>query len=239
MTDFVKTPLFFIYFFKHTSNKFWDQSSFPHCPCCLLVSGYFFCTSFCVATLQTCCNIEQGGWAWIIYEKWIIPELPGTSRNFQELTWSEYFKWDIVAGYIKNELSMLQEMPSWFFSSKSTYGSTKHLHQWQTLGLCTFLQVWSIKGWARLAEFLNNLKSQHFLYLVWHLKLETRKSLLLLCVFRYTFSFTLRLTSTLLQKLAKFYMWNVKQEDDGMNQKSKTPLLLRWIYDFKSVNLNI
>ena len=162
-----------------------------------------------------------------------------TSRNFQELTWSEYFKWDIVAGYIKNELSMLQEMPSWFFSSKSTYAATRHLHQWQTLGLCTFLQVWSIKGWARLAEFVNNLKSQHFLYLVWHLKLETRKSLLFLCVFRYTFSFTLRLTSTLLQKLAKFYMWNVKQEDDGMNQKSKTPLLLRWIYDFKLVNLNI
>ena len=35
-------------------------------------------------------------------------------------------------------------------------------------------------------------------------------------MYKYTFSFTLKLTTTLLQKLATFYMWKVKQKDDGM-----------------------
>ena len=37
-------------------------------------------------------------------------------------------------------------------------------------------------------------------------------------MYRYTFSFTLKLTTTLLQKLATFHMWNTKQKDDGMDQ---------------------
>ena len=35
-------------------------------------------------------------------------------------------------------------------------------------------------------------------------------------MYKYTFSFTLNLTTTLLQKLATFCTWNVKQKDDGM-----------------------
>ena len=38
------------------------------------------------------------------------------------------------------------------------------------------------------------------------------------CMYRYTFSFTLKLATTLLQKLGTIYMWNVKQKDDGMDQ---------------------
>ena len=37
-------------------------------------------------------------------------------------------------------------------------------------------------------------------------------------MYRYTFSFTLKLTNTLLQELATFYMWNVNQNDDGIDQ---------------------
>ena len=39
-------------------------------------------------------------------------------------------------------------------------------------------------------------------------------------MYRHTFSFTLKLTTTLLQKLATFHMWNVKQKDDGIDQNT-------------------
>ena len=39
-------------------------------------------------------------------------------------------------------------------------------------------------------------------------------------MYRYNFSFTLKLATTLLQKLATFHMWNVKQKDDGMDQNT-------------------
>ena len=37
-------------------------------------------------------------------------------------------------------------------------------------------------------------------------------------MYRHIFSFTLKLITTLLQKLAIFHIWNVKQKDDGMDQ---------------------
>ena len=39
-------------------------------------------------------------------------------------------------------------------------------------------------------------------------------------MYRYNFSLTLKLTTTLLQKLAIFYIWNVKRKDDGMEQNT-------------------
>ena len=39
-------------------------------------------------------------------------------------------------------------------------------------------------------------------------------------MYRYIFSFTLKLITTLLQKLAIFHIWNVKQKDDGMDQNT-------------------
>ena len=39
-------------------------------------------------------------------------------------------------------------------------------------------------------------------------------------MYRYTLSFTLKLTTILLQKLAMLFMWNVKQKDDGMDQNT-------------------
>ena len=36
----------------------------------------------------------------------------------------------------------------------------------------------------------------------------------------YRYNFTLKLTTTLFQKLATLYMWNVKQKDDGMGQNT-------------------
>ena len=35
-------------------------------------------------------------------------------------------------------------------------------------------------------------------------------------MYGYTFNFTLKLITTLLQKLAAFYMGNIQQKDDGM-----------------------
>ena len=67
---------------------------------------------------------------------------------------------------------------------------------------------------------------------------KTRKFLWLSCVYRYTFSFTLKLTTTLLQKLATLYIWSVK-EKELWNESKHTPLLLWWIYDYESANLNI
>ena len=37
---------------------------------------------------------------------------------------------------------------------------------------------------------------------------------------RYAFSFALKLTTTLLQKLAAFHMRNVKKKDDGIDQNT-------------------
>ena len=39
-------------------------------------------------------------------------------------------------------------------------------------------------------------------------------------MYRYTLSFILKLTTTLLQKLATFHMWNVKLKDGGMDQNT-------------------
>ena len=36
----------------------------------------------------------------------------------------------------------------------------------------------------------------------------------------YTFSFTLKLITTLLQKLATFSMWNIKLKDDEIDQNT-------------------
>ena len=39
-------------------------------------------------------------------------------------------------------------------------------------------------------------------------------------MYRYIFSLTLKLITTLLQKLEIFNIWNVKQKDDGMDQNT-------------------
>ena len=46
------------------------------------------------------------------------------------------------------------------------------------------------------------------------------KKILLPCIYRYAFSFTLKLRTTLLQKLAAFYTWNVTQKDNGKDQNT-------------------
>ena len=67
-----------------------------------------------------------------------------------------------------------------------------------------------------------NLKSERclFFYLVLCVSriYKTRKLSLLPCIYRYTFRFTLSLTTSLLQKLATSYSWNLKQKDDRMDQ---------------------
>ena len=40
------------------------------------------------------------------------------------------------------------------------------------------------------------------------------------CMYRYIFSLTLKLITTLPQKLAIFNMWNVNQKDDRMDQNT-------------------
>ena len=44
--------------------------------------------------------------------------------------------------------------------------------------------------------------------------------LLLPFMYRYTFSFTLKLLTTLLEKLPIFHIWNVKQNDDKIDQNT-------------------
>ena len=39
-------------------------------------------------------------------------------------------------------------------------------------------------------------------------------------MYRYIFSFALKLTTTLLQKFSIFHIWNVKQKDDEMDQNT-------------------
>ena len=39
-------------------------------------------------------------------------------------------------------------------------------------------------------------------------------------MFRYIFSLTFKLVTTLLQKLAMFHIWNVQQKNDGMDQNT-------------------
>ena len=78
-----------------------------------------------------------------------------------------YYVW--LAGYIKNGLYLLPEMPTRFFFSntvhrpKDTYINDKLLAS----GFCNFIKAWSIRSWPRVTEFVN-LKSHsfYFLYLV-------------------------------------------------------------------------
>ena len=46
-------------------------------------------------------------------------------------------------------------------------------------------------------------------------------------MYRYTFSFTVKLITALLQKLATFYIWNIKQKDDEMDKIIRW--MMRWI----------
>ena len=46
-------------------------------------------------------------------------------------------------------------------------------------------------------------------------------------MYRYTFSFALKLITALLQKLAIFYIWNIKQKDDQMGKIIRW--MMRWI----------
>ena len=52
-------------------------------------------------------------------------------------------------------------------------------------------------------------------------------------MYRYTFSFTLKLITALLQKLATFYIWNIKQKDDEMDKIIRW--MMRWIRLFKQL----
>ena len=40
-------------------------------------------------------------------------------------------------------------------------------------------------------------------------------------MYKYTFSFTLKIRTRILQKLATFYMWNVKQKVNGVDQNTR------------------
>ena len=86
--------------------------------------------------------------------------------------------------------------------------------------------AWSIRNKARVTEFVN-LKSQcfFFLYLVLQVNrsYKTRKTLLIPCMYRYTFTFILKSTTSLLQKQAIFYLCNVQQKDDGVDQNTLHP----------------
>ena len=56
-------------------------------------------------------------------------------------------------------------------------------------------------------------------------------------MYRYIFSFTLKLITATLQKLAIFHTWKCKTKG-WWNGPKHTSLLLWWIYDYKSANLN-
>ena len=76
-----------------------------------------------------------------------------------------------------------------------------------------------MRSWAIVIDFIN-LMNQPFSFLDLELHAETTKPencVTSMNVERYTFSFTLKLTNTLLQKLATFYMSNVKQKHDRMD----------------------
>ena len=108
------------------------------------------------------------------------------------------------------------------FSSSTTHPPTRYFHQPQTLGICFFIQAWSILNWARVTGFVN-LNSQLFFLLALDIvsrNYKTKKILSLPCMHRYIFSLTLKFITTLLQKLAIFHIRNVKQKNDGMDQNT-------------------
>ena len=53
------------------------------------------------------------------------------------------------------------------------------------------------------------------------------KKILFLGMYKYTFSFTLKLITALLQKITTFYIWNIKQKDDEMDKIIWW--MMRWI----------
>ena len=101
------------------------------------------------------------------------------------------------------------------FSSSTTHPPTRYLHQPQALKICFFIEVWSILNWKRVTEliFLLALGIVSRIY-------KTKKILSLPCMCRYIFNLTLKLVTTLLQKLAIFHIWNITQKDYGMDQNT-------------------
>ena len=71
--------------------------------------------------------------------------LIGNCVIFRHAVIADYYIY--LARYIENEVSMLSEMPTCFFSSNTTYAPTRQLQKRQTLGFCTFIQAWSIRGY--------------------------------------------------------------------------------------------
>ena len=66
--------------------------------------------------------------------------------------------WQVMS----NELDILRmNFPSFqkcsynFFHRTPPKAPTRDLHQRKTLGFCTFLEVWSIRSWVRVTEFVN------------------------------------------------------------------------------------
>ena len=53
------------------------------------------------------------------------------------------------------------------------------------------------------------------------------KEILLLAMYIYNFSFTMKLITALLQKFATFYIWNIKQKNDEMDKIIRW--MMRWI----------
>ena len=105
------------------------------------------------------------------------------------------------------------------FSFSTSHPPTRYLHQPQTLEICFFIQAWSILNWERVTEFVNLTLFLLALGIVSR-NSKTKKILSLPCMYRYIFCLTLKLITTLLQKLAIFHIWNVKQKDDRMVQNT-------------------
>ena len=107
------------------------------------------------------------------------------------------------------------------FSSSTTHPPTRYLHQPQAwnllfytsmehLKLCKSNRVCQPKQPALFLLALGILSRNY----------KTKKILTLPCTHRCIFSLTLKLITTLLQKLAMFYIWNIKRKDDGMKQNT-------------------
>ena len=116
---------------------------------------------------------------------------------------------------------MLPEISTWFFPPatpiqlQNAYINDKHLESafftsMEHLKLGKDARVFEPK-YPTLFLFVFGLVSRNY---------KTKKLLLLPCMYRYIFSFTLRLITTLLQKLAIFHICNVKQKDDGIGQNT-------------------
>ena len=121
---------------------------------------------------------------------------------------------------------MFSEMSTYFppvppIHLQDTYINDKPMN----LHFCTSMENLKL---SKINRFFELKEAAVFVFVLGILRrIYKTKEILLLGMYIYNFSFTMKLITALLQKFATFYIWNIKQKNDEMDKIIRW--MMRWI----------